>query len=138
MKSLFAAAGAIALSAAAFAQDDEIAAWNADLDAVIATFETHHPNPYWLTPEDEFDAAAQAWREALPEMSRAQRIAGLARIIALVGDGHSWMPMQDIPHGEHAMGPGFRSLPVRFELFEDGIYIVGATETHARMVGSKL
>lgn len=142
LSSLRAAAGALTLlvsaqGAAALAQSDD-AAWNADLDSIIATLEADHPNPYWLTPEDEFDAAVAAWRAELPDMNRAERLTGIARIVGLVGDGHTAVLLHDLPHGDQFMGPGFRLMPIRFEQFDDGLYIVGATPEHARLVGGRV
>ncbi|MEN0652822.1 MULTISPECIES: hypothetical protein [Hyphobacterium] len=127
----------VGFGATALAQTGD-ADWNADMDSIVATLEAEHPNPYWLTPKAEFDAAVAAWRRDLPGMNRAERIAGMARIVGLVGDGHTAFLLHDLSHGDNTMGPGFRLLPVRFELFDDGLYIVGATPAHAGLVGGRV
>ena len=128
---------ALSLSSLAGAQD-EVTAWNADLDAFLSTLAESHDNPYFYTPQAEFDAAVDAYRSDLPEMSYAERVTGLAGIAALVGDGHTWMPMHAIPFHNPPMGPGFRSLPVRLEVFEEGVFIVGATQQHSGLVGARV
>ena len=113
-------------------------AWRADADALVAVLEAEHENPFFHTPESEFRAAVEAYKAGVPEMDRAERIAGLAHILALVGDGHTWMPMHALPFDGFPPGPGFRSLPVRFELFDDGLYIVGATGEWAGLAGARV
>ncbi len=128
---------ALSLSPPAGAQD-EVAAWNADLDAFLSTLLEAHDNPYFHTPQAEFEAAVAAYRSSLATMSYAERVTGLARISALVGDGHTWMPLHAIPFHNPPMGPGFRSLPVRFEVFEEGVFIVGAVREHGALVGARV
>ncbi|WP_291843029.1 hypothetical protein [Maricaulis sp.] len=104
------------------------AEWHADLDALVETLETNHPNLHHTTSRAIWEAQLDAYRARLPEMSEAGRIVGMARLLALVGDGHTWMPMHALPFDGLPPGPGFRSLPVRLELFDDGLFIVGATD----------
>lgn len=136
---LKASAAVLALCSAgtAHAQSDD-APWQEDLTAFLDVLHAEHDNPYFHTPRDEFEAAVAAYRAALPGMDRAERITGLARIIALVGDGHTWMPMHRLPFEGLPAGPGFSSLPVRFELFEDGLYVVGAGDAHSDLLGARV
>lgn len=133
-----ASALALAWAVPALAQPDDADAWRADADALVAVLEAEHENPFFHTPEAEFRAAIEAYKADIPQMDRAERIAGLAHILALVGDGHSWMPMHALPFDGLPPGPGFRSLPVRFELFDDGLYIVGATGEWAGLAGARV
>lgn len=103
-------------------------AWQEDLDALLAELNAHHPNLHHTTSEAVWMAQASAYRTGLGEMSENERIVGMARLLAMVGDGHTWMPMHALPFDGLPEGPDFRSLPVRFELFDDGLYIVGATD----------
>jgi hypothetical protein len=103
--------------------------WSRDLDALLAELEAKHPNPYHTTSRTVLEAQVRAYRKALPRMSQAERVAGMARLLAMIGDGHTWMPMHALPFEGLPKGPGFRSLPVRFELFDDGLFVVGAMES---------
>jgi hypothetical protein len=126
-------------NAAADIQPEEtVSVWHADLDAFLEVLGSEHKNPYFLTPEATFDAAVSAYRRALPELSREERIAGLARIVGMVGDGHTWMPMHRLPFPNIPVGPGFRSLPLRFELFDDGLFIVGGTPEYRPYLGAQV
>ena len=134
------ALSALALTASAPGQvpDDGADLWRADADAFFAVLLAEHDNPFFLTPEADYRAALNAYKADVGAMSRAERIAGLAHLAALVGDGHTWMPMHALPFDGLPPGPGFSSLPVRFELFNDGLYVVGATDAHANLVGARV
>jgi hypothetical protein len=114
------------------------AAWQEDLNAFLEVLLAEHDNPYFHTPRAEFELAISEYRAALPGMSRAERIAGFARLVAMVGDGHTWMPMHRLPFDGLPPGPEFSSLPVRFELFDDGLYVVGASLSHADLLGARV
>ena len=115
-----------------------VEAWRSDVKGFMAVLRKEHENPFYHTSEAKMDAALEAYFAALPSMDRAQRIAGFAKIVAMVGDGHTWMPMHMLPFEGMPAGPAFRSLPVRFELFDDGLFIVGAPPEHAGLLGRQV
>ena len=117
-------------------QDD--APWQEDLSAFLEILHAEHDNPYFHTPRAEFELAIAEYRAALPGLSRPERITGFARLVAMVGDGHTWMPMHPLPFDGLPPGPGFSSLPVRLELFDDGLYIIGALGSHADLLGARV
>lgn len=117
---------------------DDFASWEADLAILVETLEAEHKDPYHHTSELEFQAAVTDFSNQLKEMDRSQRIAGLASIIALVGDGHTWMPMHRVPFDGMPPGPVFRSLPIRFDSFADGLFIVGATHEYENLLGHRV
>ena len=118
------------------AQDD--APWQEDLSTFLEVLHAEHDNPYFHTSRAEFELAIAEYRAALPELSRAERITGFARLVAMVGDGHTWMPMYPLPFDGLPPGPGFSSLPIRFELFDDGLYVVGALRAHTDLLGARV
>ena len=122
---------------AACAHEDD-ASWQEDLNAFLEVLLAEHDNPYFHTPRAEFELAISEYRAALPRLSRAERITGFARLVAMVGDGHTWMPMHRLPFDGLPPGPGFSSLPIRFELFDDGLYVVGASHSHADLLGARV
>ena len=121
----------------ACAKNDD-APWQEDLDAFLEVLHAEHDNPYFHTPRAEFEQAIADYRAALPGLSRAERITGFARLVAMVGDGHTWMPMYRLPFDGLPPGPGFSSLPIRFELFDDGLYVVGVSHSHADLLGARV
>lgn len=135
---LLATAAVLGVLGFAAAADDGAADWRADVDAFVRVLEEKHDNPYFLTPKAAFAAKRQRFVADLPRMNRAERIVGFARLVALVGDGHTWMPLHAVPFDGMPPGPGFRPLPIRFELFDDGLFVVGATADYADLVGARV
>ncbi len=127
----------LSFGGAACAREDD-ASWQEDLNAFLEVLLAEHDNPYFHTPRAEFELAISEYRAALPRLSRAERITGFARLVAMVGDGHTWMPMHRLPFDGLPPGPGFSSLPIRFELFDDGLYVVGASHAHADLLGARV
>jgi hypothetical protein len=121
----------LAFGGTACARQDD-AAWQEDLNAFLEVLHAEHDNPFFHTPRAEFELAIADYRAALPGLSRAERITGFARLVAMVGDGHTWMPMYRLPFDGLPPGPRFSSLPIRFELFDDGLYVVGAGAAYSR------
>lgn len=117
-------------------QDDT--PWQEDLSAFLEVLHAEHDNPYFHTPRPRFERAIAEYRAALPDLSRAERITGFARLVAMVGDGHTWMPMHPLPFDGLPPGPEFSSLPIRFELFDDGLYVVGALGSRTDLLGTRV
>ncbi len=101
--------------------------------------------PLWagtpLTPAD-----ADKWRENLRyfaaeapgthkdlyhALPRELVIVELTRLVAAIGDGHTYVILWS-PETK------FRSLPVRFYLFRDGLHVIAAKSEHAAIVGGKV
>ena len=127
----------LSFGGAACARQDDVP-WQEDLTAFLEVLHAEHDNPYFHTPRAEFEVAIADYRAALHGLSRAERIVGFARLVAMVGDGHTWMPMYRLPFDGLPPGPGFFSLPIRFELFDDGLYVVGASHAHADLLGARV
>lgn len=108
--------------------------WQSFSEVLVA----EHDNPYFHTPKSVFLAKQQAFLSAAQTLDRNRQIVEFAKLVALVGDGHTWMPMHPIPFEGMPPGPQFRPIPVRFELFDDGLFIVGATDEYANLIGAEV
>lgn len=106
--------------------------WRADLGALVAGLVRVHPNPYTRTPETRFDSAVTALRDSIPHLAAHQIVVGFARILALVGDGHTSLPLY------FARGVDFHVLPYRVGVYDDGIYVEAADRAYADLVGGRL
>ena len=83
-----------------------------------------HRNLYHTVSRERFDSAVAALDRRIPRLERHQVIVELARIVALVGDGHTNIA----PTRDSAIG--FRTLPVKLYLFSDGLFIRAADRQH--------
>ena len=106
------------------------AQWQADLQFLSENMQRQHPNPFRRVPKADFDSAVKTLNDRIPSASVEEILAGFMRIVAMVKDGHTGMFPAEY----------FRSgvFPVRFYLFEDGLYIQKAAPQYAALAGAKV
>jgi tetratricopeptide (TPR) repeat protein len=109
-----------------------VADWRADLKALVAGVEREHPAPFAKTPKNDFDRAVAALSDSIPRLPAHRIIVGYGRLLALVGDGHTNLPLY------FARGVDFRVLPVRLGVYDDGIYVEAADREYAELVGGRI
>jgi hypothetical protein len=135
---LFLAALAVAPSTrTASAQDAPldraaVGAWRQDLRYMAAQMAEWHRNLYHTISRPAFDSAVASLDTRIPTLRRHQVILELARIVALVGDGHTNIAPTRDPK------IGFRSYPIALYFFSDGLYIRAADSAHAELVGARV
>jgi tetratricopeptide (TPR) repeat protein len=110
----------------------QVAAWRDDLRFMAAEMARQHRNLYHTVPRTRFDSAVAALNRRIPSLARHEIIVEMARIVALVGDGHTNIA----PTRDSVIG--FRSLPVRLYLFKDGLFVRSATRDHADLAGARV
>lgn len=108
------------------------AEWREDLHFMAAEMARLHRNLYHQVTREQFDSAVSDLDSRIPMLSRRQILAGFTRIVALVGDGHTHLPL---PWDSAA---GFGRYPVAIYRFADGFYITGSDSAHADIVGGSL
>ena len=106
--------------------------WRDDLAFMVAEMKRRHPDLYHRVSQQRFDAAVADLDARIPGLQRNQVIAGMMRIAAMVGDGHTRVdPRKDAKFG-------FPSLPLKLYLFEDGLFIRAAKPEFASLVGAEV
>jgi len=125
-------------------------AWAEDIETVITTIRDVHPRPFRAIDENTFDDASRKLVEGLPEMSDKEIIVRLAALVALVDDGHTRLsiprehPEIGLEFGHTATSDPehsalkFKQLPLAFEQFDDGVFVVAANSGYARLIGHRL
>jgi hypothetical protein len=92
-----------------------------------------HANLYHKVSREQFDAAVADLDRSIPQLQRNQIIVGMMRIAAMVGDAHTRVD----PRKDKAFG--FRSLPLKLYLFDDGLYVrAAASGQPAELLGAKV
>ncbi len=87
--------------------------------------------PYRLKSKAAFERDLAVLAASVPRLSDEQIILGIGRLVREVGDGHSYA------YG--MLGPDTpMSLPLQFQAFEDGVYIVAADPRHRALLGARL
>jgi len=119
-------AGLVSLfgSGVAFGQQLSAEEWREDLQHLARVIDEIHPNPYLFHDRGAFEVAVAELSAAIPELTDDQVIMGMARIGAMIRDGHSFLrPLsQRFPLTEFA--------PIRLFSTPDG-WIVGAVAEEA-------
>lgn len=106
--------------------------WREDLRHAATEMEARHNNLFHTMTRSQFEAAVRRLHERIPSLARHQIIVELARIVALVQDGHTNVAPTRDPK------IGFRTLPVKLYLFRDGLFVRAARSEQADLVGSRV
>jgi hypothetical protein len=109
----------------------EAAQWREDLHFFAEQAPQVHKNLYHAITREQFNAAVKSLDERIPALSQDQITTEIMRIVAMIGDGHSHLEINQL----HS---GFRHYAVKFYWFADGIYVVQADKKYAPAVGGKI
>jgi hypothetical protein len=118
--------------------------WVSDVTFLRQAVDSLHPAPYRVHGASAWDSAAARFEQELPGLDYPRAVAGFARLIALLGDGHSRLGHVRLashtrPLLEPLDGPGFDTrLPLEVEFFADGLFITGASADHANLIGGRV
>jgi hypothetical protein len=111
---------------------DRAALWRFDLAYVDRLVRETHPRPFGHRSEGEWAAAVADLDRRIPELSDDAVIAGLMRLFASVGDGHT--ALYPPTEGEGA----WTLLPIWPVALADGWYIAAAAPEHRALVGGRI
>lgn len=106
--------------------------WQADLDTMLAEMRARHDNLFHTVEAARFDSAADALRTRIPELDRPGILVEIARLAALVGDGHTrfWL--------NRPSDTGFGQVALRVYRFADGWHVRAVDDRHAWAAGRRL
>ena len=123
------------------------AQWREDLKYLADRIPKVHRNAFHAVSQDAFAAAVADIDRQIPSMSDHQVMVRFARLVAMLGDGHSRLllpgltdPMSDHPAITASKNArlAFHHLPVELYSFNDGLFVVGATAEFKRILGTKV
>jgi tetratricopeptide (TPR) repeat protein len=120
----------LGLSAAEAADRDQ--GWRADLAFFARELKRRAWAPFAGMTEAEFDAAVSGLARAAGDLTDAQLIAGLYRLLRPLGDGHAFVtPPEDTSDLNLA-------LPLKFYLFDEGVFVTAAAPEHRGLLGAQV
>ncbi len=105
--------------------------WRADLRFMAEEMPRWHANLFHAMTRGQFEDAVRKLDERIPSLARHQIIFELARVVAMAGDGHTNVSPTRDPK------IGFHTLPVKFYLFKDGLFVRAARHEFADLVGAR-
>jgi hypothetical protein len=106
------------------------AQWQADVDILSQAMPRQHPNLFRRMKREDFETAVRQFRDRMPSLNEDEIIVGLMKIVAMVHDGHTGI----FPHSYFRSG----IYPVRFYLYQDGLFVRQASPDYTGAVGSRV
>lgn len=109
--------------------------WRFDLDYLVGEARRLHAGPGRPAFSEAFERSAAQLRARIPELDDDAIALGIERLVAQLDDGHSYI---------HGIGEGSpvtieqRTLPLRFYLFSDGLFVIEAGDRYLDLIGSRV
>ncbi len=104
--------------------------WRVDLDEISNTLVLQHPDPYTRIGREAFARDLESLKRRLPELSEEQRVVEAMRLVASIGDGHTFL---------EPTGDAFKAwYPIRLYRFSDGIFVTSAHKSVAGLAGAQM
>ena len=104
------------------------AAWREDLRYLARELPSRHINAFHTVGREAFAGEVARLDAAIPGMNGDEVLAGLMRIVALVGDGHTHL---DLP-------PSSLRYPMEMQWFGDELRVVAAASPYHAAVGARV
>jgi tetratricopeptide (TPR) repeat protein len=108
-----------------------IEGWRHDLLFVETEVKRMHYQPFRQVSQAQFETELRRLREDVPRLTDNQIIVRLMRVMSLIGDGHTILFPEFIPEWR-------QTVPVQFELFQEGLFVIAADPKYAELVGAKV
>jgi hypothetical protein len=102
--------------------------WVQDVDYLAAELPRLHPNLFFKASRSEFDAVVASVRASATTARDHELVAGLMRIAAVPGDGHTTVYRPR----------GFRYLPLALTRLADGLYVTAASASLVSSLGLRV
>ncbi|HEX9438199.1 MAG TPA: hypothetical protein VF909_00900 [Roseiflexaceae bacterium] len=106
------------------------AEWQTDLAYLVDTLRRTHRNLFHTISPTAFYDAVRAFDTRIPSLASHEIVVGLARLLASVGDGHTYLSLDDVP--------AFRRYPLRLYQYSDGMHIQAVAPSHADSAGARV
>ena len=105
--------------------------WQEDLLVLATELPARHINAFARLPEKDFEAQVDELDEEIPELSDSAIRVRMLKIVASLGDGHTTVKSW----GRKNV---FRTLPLVFHWYKDGVFVIGSTGAHRNLLGARL
>lgn len=106
--------------------------WRSDLRFLVREVKRRAFQPFRELPESRFDNAVEAIYADIPNLTDAQIMVEMAKLLRLLGDAHAYVAAPE-------ERPDLRrSIPLRFFLFDEGLYVVAAEPAHEAVLGGEV
>lgn len=110
----------------------EAAAWRADLEQLAHELVARHAEAFHTVTPEAFRASVAALEQRIPRLARHEIIVEMMRIVAMIGDGHTSVPIIFDPTA------GFHSVPLRLELYAEGLFVEAGDAALGDAIGGRV
>src|SRR5215471_668179 len=124
----------VVLSSSLWAQSSLDQTRQADLNYVATQLPKLHVNFFFQLSPADFSAAVQSLMSQIPTLSDAEFYTGLAKLVAMAGDEHTVLNLNNVP----AQRAGFQTLPLQFRWLDEGVFVTAASADYSRALGTQL
>lgn len=107
--------------------DDRIDKWQKDIDYIVDKLPEKHKNMFFKLSKEEFKNKTNKLKEQLNQMNDDEIKVNLSQIVASIGDAHTSINFS-----------GKKMFPLEFYWFNDGIYLINASEEYKNFKYNKL
>lgn len=104
--------------------------WRADLSHMVDGLRREHRNPYHTVSPKALDRTVHALHRRIPSLADHEIVVELARLVALIGDGHTVLRLTEVPN--------FRRYPIKLYRFSDGLFVRSIANEHMTAAGGRL
>ena len=104
--------------------------WREDLDELVEALQREHVDLHHTISPARFRSSVRSLRGRLPSLAGHAVVVELARLVAMIGDGHTALRLTDVE--------GFGRFPVRLLRFSDGVFVRAIASEHAALGGSRV
>jgi hypothetical protein len=122
----------VAVPRPAHLDSSDAVSWREDIRFMAREMEARHRNLYHTVSRAGFDSAVTRLHRRVPALARHELIVELAKIAALVQDGHTNVAPTRDPQ------IGFTTLPIKLYFFKDGLFVRAAHQSQAKLAGSRV
>jgi hypothetical protein len=102
--------------------------WQEDLEYLASRLPELHGDAFHTVSEERFEAAVEAFAGRLPSLNGHEAAVGLQEIVALVGDGHTYL---QIP-------AALRRYPIRLYWFGDELRVTHVVTGQEQLLGGRV
>ncbi len=103
--------------------------WRTDLAYLASELPARHINAFATISKSDFQKEVKELDERIPTLTEGSIRAGLLKITASIGDGHTNLRFQR---------GGFHGIPLIFWWYKDGVFVIGAGEKDRELLGSRV
>jgi len=107
-----------------------VATWRADLDEIVREIRASHPDPFTKIGKLSFLREVDKLKGELPSLTEDQRVVRAMQLVALIGDGHTFLEPISSRFGLW--------YPFRIYEFNDGFFITSAYRSVSDLAGAQV